>query len=253
MNDATSKHLTPRQRLEGLRALVRHKANHGKILTGRVSERKSDFENKLKAEIPKTHAECEARLKDLQAQWTKIEEAKEERGAFKAKQKEAEYQFLFADIVEGDGQLTLAATDPIITRESMTHLKTAITTVQTQEESRGEDDVEIEYPRADVQALENLEEQLDEWLAAAGLDKTELASDAAATHPDDAKPKGKGKGKSRKGGGKNLAPKPADLARAANEARPEPEAEADPEPDDDDEDLAATAQLDTPPSLRAVN
>lgn len=185
MTTPTSKSLTPKQRIEGLRALVRHKANHGKVLTGRVSERKTDFENKLKAEVPKTHAECEARLKDLQAQWAKIEEAKEERGAFKAKHKEAEYQLLFADVVEGDAQLTLEATDPVITRESMTHLKTAITTVQTQEDKRGEDDVEIEYPRADKAELESLEATLDAWLEAEGLDTTELASEAKATHPDE--------------------------------------------------------------------
>lgn len=196
----TSKNLTPKQRLEGLRALVRHKANYGKVLTGRVSERKTDFENTLKAEIPKTHGECEARLKDLQAQWTKIEEAKEDRGAFKARQKAAEYQFLFAEFVEGDAQLTLAETDPVITRESMTHLKTAIGTVHVEEESRGEDDIELEYPRPDMAELEGLESELDAWLATEGLDQTELASEAKAQHPDEVRKPPKrtrGKGKSK--------------------------------------------------------
>jgi hypothetical protein len=235
----TSKNLTPKQRLEGLRALVRHKANYGKVLTGRVSERKSDFENKLKAEVPKTHAECEARLKDLQAQWTKIEEAKEERGAFKAKQKEAEYQLLFAEVVEGDAQLTLEATDPVITRESMTHLKTAITTVQTEEDKRGEDDVEIEYPRPDAAELESLEATLDDWLAETGLDKTELASEAKAQHPDEIrKPPKRNRGKNK--------PKA--------ETKPEAEAETNTGMPEDDEDVDTDIPAaNVNPSLHALN
>lgn len=220
----TSKHLTPRQRLEGLKALLRHKAHRGKILTGTVSERKTEFTNLIKSDIPKTHAECVARIEALQGKWDEIDKAKEARADFKHKQREAEYQLLFEDINEG-AQLSIDGTEVMITRETVAHVKAAISTVELEEENRGEDDTDIKVPRPDAAEMEGLERTLDDWLEAEGLRQTQVATEDQAVHPDDAKPKGKGGRKPR-----NKAAAKTEPARAANDASDDE--------DDDDESAA---------------
>lgn len=187
-----SKNLSPRQRLEGLKALVRYKADEKKRHNGRVSESQKEFKDLLKAGAPPSDSACRQRLLDLQAKYALIEERKDERTEFKRKQDEAEYQLLFEDIREGK-QVELPGTEVVITFDSLQHLKLATgqTIVADKNRPKEEDEDGPKMPPpADPKVLAELDAALDGFISEAKLSAASLATAAQAEHPDEVKPKG---------------------------------------------------------------
>lgn len=190
-----SKNLSPRQRLEGIKALVRYSSDEKKRLGGRVSEAQTEFKNLMKGEIPQTHEGCVQRLKDLQVKYAAVDERKDERSSFKRKQKEAEYQLLFEDIREGK-QVELPGVETVITFDSLQHLKAATAATIAADKARPKDGEEDEDapklpPPADLKVLADLDAALEGYIAEAKLSPAVLPTDAQAVHPDEQKPAGK--------------------------------------------------------------
>lgn len=194
-----SKNLSPRQRLEALRALVRHKSDESKRLTGRVSEVQSEFKSMMNDAVPQTHEGCVQRLKDLQQRYKEIDDRKGVRATFKRKAKEAEYQILFEDIREGE-QVELPGTEVVITLETIQHLQAATAATREADKSRLKDNVAHDPedgpapklpPPADPKVLADLEAALDGWAAEAKLSASALPTEGQAVHPDEAKPAGR--------------------------------------------------------------
>ena len=185
-----SKNLSARQRLEGLKALLRYKSDESKRFTGRVSEAQTEFKNLMKGEIPQTLDACVQRIKDIQARHKEIDDKKDERASFKRKQKEAEYQLIWEDIREGE-QLELDGTEVVITADSLMHLKAATTATIAAEKARPKDGAEDEDgpklpPPADMKTLADLDAALDGFVAQAKLSPSVLPTEGQAVHPDDA-------------------------------------------------------------------
>jgi len=190
---ALSKNLSPKQRLEALKALVRFKGDEKKRHNGRVSEAQTGLKKLALGEIPETHAACVQRLKDIQARWKEVDDKKKDRTNFNRVQEEAEYQILFEDIREGT-QVELPGTEVVITLDSLQHLKRATTAVKTADAERddaepaeGEDAPKLPPP-ADAKVLADLDAALDGFIAEAKIAPAALPTDAQAVHPDDAKP-----------------------------------------------------------------
>lgn len=190
---ALSKNLSPKQRLEALKALVRFKGDEKKRHNGRVSEAQSSLKKLAMGDVPETHAACVQRLKDIQARWNEVDEKKKDRTNFNRVQEEAEYQILFEDIREGT-QVELPGTEVVITLDSLQHLKRATTAVKTADAER--DDTEPEEgedapkmpPPADAKVLADLDAALDGFIAEAKIAPAALPTEAQGVHPDEAKP-----------------------------------------------------------------
>jgi hypothetical protein len=178
-----SKNFTPKQRLEALKALVRHRNTQKKVFAGKVSEAKTTLKNLVFEEIPKTHEQCERRLKDLQQRWKDVEKRKEERSGFKSKADEAEYQILFEDIRQGT-QVELPGVEVVITLESMEFVREASTTVRAQDKDRKPDD--DLPPACDTAVLDQLDAALDGFIKESKVNAETLASSKQGEHPDDA-------------------------------------------------------------------
>lgn len=192
---AMSKNLSPRQRLEGLKALVRYRADEKKRHNGRVSESQKEFKDLLKAGAPPSDSACRQRLLDLQEKWKLIEERKDERTEFKRKQDEAEHQLLFEDIREGS-QVELPGTEVVLTLDSLNHLKLATGQTIVADKNRPAEDADEEGPKmpppADPKVLAELDAALDGFISEAKLSAASLATAAQGEHPDEVKPtKGK--------------------------------------------------------------
>jgi hypothetical protein len=188
-----SKNLTVRQRLEGLRALVRYKDDEKKRHNDRVSESQKEFKDLLKAAAPAADSACRQRLLDLQAKHGLIEERKGERTEFKSKQDEAEYQLLFEDIREGK-QVELPGTEVVLTLDSLKHLRLATGATMEADKNRPKDDDEDAPklpPPSDPKVMADLDAALDGWISESKVSAAALATAGQAEHPDDSKPVGK--------------------------------------------------------------
>jgi hypothetical protein len=188
------KNLSPRQRIEALKALVRFKGDEKKRHNGRVSEVQKEFKDLMKADAPAADSACRQRLLDLQAKWQLIADRKDERTEFKRKQDEAEYQLLFEDIREGT-QIDIPGTQVVLTLDSLNHLKLATGATIAADKDRpkdGDDDVPEGGPKlpppADLKVLADLDAALDGFISESKLSAAALATPGQGEHPDDSKP-----------------------------------------------------------------
>lgn len=188
------KNLSPRQRIEALKALVRFKGDEKKRHNGRVSETQKEFKDLMKADAPAADSACRQRLLDLQAKWKLIADRKDERTEFKRKQDEAEYQLLFEDIREGT-QIDIPGTQVVLTLDSLNHLKlaTGATIAADKDRKDGDDDVPEGGPKlpppADLKVLAELDAALDGFISESKLSAAVLATPGQGEHPDEVKPK----------------------------------------------------------------
>jgi len=176
MTAAKAKDMPARARILGLRIAVRHRREEGKRLNGRVSEAKTDFENKLKMAVPDDGEEAKQRLRDLQLAHEEISSRKDKRAAFKSTCKETETALLFAEIRE-DGQTYLPGIELDMTAEMARHLKAGANAVKAADQAArdGADDEKApDYPIEDAAAVDAFAADLDLFIKEAGLSSSSL-------------------------------------------------------------------------------